>query len=150
MTATAEQLGVALPALLLIGLTFAVWILMYVERLAAMRRAGVRPQDLHSRTEARSLLQHTRAADNFHNLLEVPVLFYALTALVLLLDLRSLPFAPLAMTYVGLRVLHSAIHLTYNRVMHRFAVYAASTLVLMTMWFDTLRQVFSGWSGNDG
>ena len=150
MTATAGQLGIALPALLLIGLTFLVWILMYVERLAAMRRAGVKPQDLYSRTEARSLLQHTRAADNFHNLLEVPVLFYALTALVLLLDLASVPFAPLAMAYVGLRVLHSAIHLTYNRVMHRFTAYAASTLVLIAMWFDVVRQVFAAWSGNDG
>jgi hypothetical protein len=148
-TLSAVQVSVALPALLLIGLTFVVWVLLYVERLTEMRREGIRPQDVATRTEARAVLKRTRAADNFQNLLEVPVLFYALTAIVLLLDLRSAPFAPLAMTYVGLRVLHSAIHITYNRVMHRFTVHFVSTLVLIVMWFDVLRQVLAAWSNGD-
>lgn len=149
MTATPEQISVALPALLLIGLTFVVWVLLYVERLLEMRRRGIDPQDIAQRTQKQGVLTRTRAADNFNNLLEVPVLFYALTAIVLLLGLRSVPFAPLAMAYVGLRVLHSAIHITYNRVLHRFAVYATSTLVLIYLWVDAMRQVLSVWSAGN-
>jgi hypothetical protein len=146
---SAAQVSVALPALLLIGLTFVVWVLFYVERLVEMRREGIAAQDVATRTQARAALKRTRAADNLQNLLEIPVLFYALTAIVLLLDLRSAPFAPLAMAYVGLRVLHSAVHITYNRVVHRFIVYVASTVVLIVMWIDVLRQVLAAWSSGD-
>ncbi len=34
----------------------------------------------------------------------------------------------------GLRALHSLIHVTYNRVMHRFLVYVSSTVLLFGMW----------------
>ena len=40
----------------------------------------------------------------------------------------------LAWTYVGLRALHSLIQCTYNRVMHRFIVYALSSLTLLALW----------------
>jgi hypothetical protein len=146
---SAVQVSVAMPALLLIGLTFVVWVLFYIERLWEMRSEGIAPQAVATRTQARAALKRTRAADNLQNLLEIPILFYALTAIVLLLDLRSAPFAPLAMAYVGLRVLHSAIHITYNRVVHRFTVYFVSTLVLIAMWFDVLRQVGAAWSHAD-
>jgi hypothetical protein len=33
-----------------------------------------------------------------------------------------------------LRCIHSFIHLTYNRVTHRFAVYALSTVILFMLW----------------
>ena len=36
--------------------------------------------------------------------------------------------------YAELRALHSLIHVTCNRVVHRFAAYAASTLLLFGMW----------------
>ncbi len=146
MSIVVERISVALPALLLIGLSFIVWVLMYVERLGEMRRERIRPQQVASRGQSRLVLKQTRAADNFHNLLEMPVLFYTLTALVLMLGLPAEPFAALAMAYVGLRVLHSAIHITYNRVIHRFAVYVASSLVLLAMWIVVLRQLWLAWS----
>jgi hypothetical protein len=43
-------------------------------------------------------------------------------------------FVAAAWAYVGLRALHSLIHVTYNRVVHRFLVYVASTLLLFGMW----------------
>ena len=39
----------------------------------------------------------------------------------------------LAWAYVGLRVAHSLVQVTFNKVVIRFAVYAASTLVLMAL-----------------
>jgi len=150
MNLSSEQVSVVLPALLLMGVTFVAWFAMYIERIGEMRRERIHPQAVATRNLSRGKLQRTRAADNFSNLLELPVLFYALTALVLVLDVRSAIFAPLAMAYVGLRVLHSAIHISYNRVMHRFYVYVASSLVLMAMWLVVLVQVLGARGGIDG
>jgi hypothetical protein len=40
----------------------------------------------------------------------------------------------LAWTYVALRAIHSIIHLSYNRVVHRLVAYALSNFVLLAFW----------------
>jgi hypothetical protein len=35
---------------------------------------------------------------------------------------------------VGLRIVHTAIHLSYNNVAHRLIPFAASNVVLIAMW----------------
>ena len=40
----------------------------------------------------------------------------------------------LAWIFVALRVLHSAIHCSYNKVMHRFYAYVAGGMVLFALW----------------
>jgi hypothetical protein len=40
----------------------------------------------------------------------------------------------LAWAYVALRVLHSAVHLTYNHVIHRLVLFAASNGMLVVLW----------------
>ena len=39
-----------------------------------------------------------------------------------------------AWAYVALRIVHSLIHLTYNRVMHRLTAFAISSTVLALLW----------------
>jgi hypothetical protein len=39
-----------------------------------------------------------------------------------------------AWAYVRLRALHSAIHLTYNNVVHRLTAFALSNVVLAVFW----------------
>ena len=75
-----------------------------------------------------------QASDNFKNLFEVPVLFYALCAVLASAQDVSPLFVVGAWVYVALRCIHSFIHLTYNRVTHRFAVYALSTVILLMLW----------------
>ena len=38
------------------------------------------------------------------------------------------------LAYVALRITHSLIHLSYNRVRHRMLVFAVSNVVLIVMW----------------
>ena len=45
-------------------------------------------------------------------------------------QLNNATFLGLAWAYVAMRITHSSIHCTYNRVMHRFSAYAASLAVL--------------------
>ena len=72
----------------------------------------------------------------FMNLLEVPVIFYALVAFNLILGHVDQTVLALAWVYVGLRLVHSLIYLTYNHVIHRFAVFAISNFVVLAMIFN--------------
>jgi len=124
-----------IPLLALVFLTFLVWVFMYVTRLAEIKRKAIDPQSLDTRVHGQALLTDSPAqADNLKNLFELPVLFYVAVLLALVLMIQDQLLVQLAWSYVALRYVHSLVHCTYNRVMHRFIAYAASCLVLMFMW----------------
>ncbi len=124
-----------LPLLAQVALTFIVLARMYWLRLGEIQRRKIDPQSLANRHDASKRLSDSAAAsDNFVNLFETPVLFYAaiMTALILMIPDRSLVI--LAWMYVGLRALHSFIHTGANTVTSRFYVFLASCAVLLGMW----------------
>jgi hypothetical protein len=118
-----------LPLLAMVGLTLAVWVRLYVVRVREMKRSRINPQRLAGSAD-KGLLKDTRASDNFSNLFEVPVLFYALVLATIASGIADPALLVLAWAFVGLRALHSAIQCSYNRVMHRFTVYALGTVSL--------------------
>ena len=124
-----------IPLLALVFLTFVVWVYMYVTRLSEIKRKSIDPQTLDTRVHSQALLTDSAAqADNLKNLFELPVLFYVAVLLALELMLQDQLLVLLVWGYVALRYVHSLVHCTYNRVMHRFITYAASCLVLMLVW----------------
>jgi hypothetical protein len=124
-----------LPVLALVALTFAVWIYMYVARIGEMQRKKIHAQKLDTRVHAQALLTDSAVvADNLKNLFEVPVLFYTGVLLSMILMIQDSLLVQLSWGYVALRFVHSLVHCTYNRVMHRFIAYLASCLVLMLLW----------------
>lgn len=122
------------PVLAQVALTAAVWVALYVARLGEMRRRQIDPQRVADSRLAAGVLENVAAADNFRNLFEVPVLFYAAVPLLVLAGGADAAAVALAWAFVALRAVHSAIHLTYNRVVHRFLAYAASTLCVFALW----------------
>jgi len=44
----------------------------------------------------------------------------------------------LAWVYVALRIAHSLVHVSYNKVMHRLALFAISNVVVSVMWWVLL------------
>jgi hypothetical protein len=121
--------------LALVFLTFFVWIYMYVTRLSEIRRKRIDPQDLDTRVHGQALLtESSRQADNLKNLFELPLLFYVAALLSMVLMIQDQFLVELAWGYVALRYIHSFVHCTYNRVMHRFMAYAASCIVLIFIW----------------
>ncbi len=124
-----------LPLLALVFLTFLVWVYMYVTRLREIKRKSIDPQSLDTRVHSQALLTDSVAqADNLKNLFELPVLFYVAVLLTLVLMIQDQLLVQLVWGYVALRYVHSLVHCTYNRVIHRFIAYAASCLVLMLIW----------------
>ena len=128
------QTSIALPAVALVLLTAIVWVRLYVERIGEMRSRRIDPQSLATSALATGSLQRVQASDNFRNLFEMPVLFYALCAMLASAQYVAPFFVVGAWVYVALRCVHSFIHLTYNRVMHRFVVYVLSAAVLFVLW----------------
>ena len=126
---------IILPVLALVTLTFIVWIAMYITRISEMQRKRIHAQKLDSRVHAQALLTDSAVvADNLKNLFEMPILFYAGMLLSMVLMIQDLLLVQLAWGFVALRFIHSIVHCTYNRVMHRFVAYLASCLVLMLIW----------------
>lgn len=129
-----SQSQIFLPCVALVILTAIVWIRLYVERIGEMRARCIHPQAIATSREATQTLQHVNAADNFRNLFEVPVLFYVLCIALAVSQFVTPLYLWSAWIYVALRTAHSIVHLTYNRVMHRFVIYVLSTVLLFFMW----------------
>lgn len=124
-----------LPLLAQVLLTFLVWFYLYITRIAEMKRKNINPQALNARARMQELMvDSANPANNFQNLLEMPALFFLAVILSLLLLVQDQVLVILSWLYVGLRYVHSFIHCTYNRVMHRFQVYFISCIVLLLIW----------------
>lgn len=126
--------SIYLPALAMVLLTFVVWWRMYFMRIGQMKRERIHPQSVATSTQAAAKLTDSRAADNFRNLFELPVLFYLAVAVAAQAGLVTAPLLVLAWLFVALRIAHSWIQCTYNKVMHRFYVYVTGGMVLWAMW----------------
>ncbi len=70
---------------------------------------------------------------NFVNLFEMPVLFYVLCLASYVMHNVSEALLVLAWIYVVFRIVHSLIHVTYNKIIHRFSIYATSRFLLLAM-----------------
>jgi len=126
--------AILFPMLALVLLTMAVGIVMCRRRVAEMRAKRIPPQAVATATQMAARLSDTCAADNFRNLFETPVLFYAAVLTIYAAELTSPLYVTLAWVYVVLRLVHSAIHCTYNKVMHRLSVFMAAFLALSLIW----------------
>ena len=72
-------------------------------------------------------------SDNYTHLTEHPTLFYATALALALLAPDDRIALGLAWAYVGLRVAHSLVQTLYNRIMHRFAAFALSSMVAIAL-----------------
>ena len=129
-----EPAALLLPLVAMAGLTLAVWLRLYQVRFGEMARRRIEPQSIASSAARDATFQDTRASDNFRNLFELPVLFYAGVLAAVLVGTSDAVLAALAWGFVALRAIHSLIHCSYNRVVHRFAAYALGALVLFAFW----------------
>lgn len=124
--------SVLLPVLALVVWSLIVWVWMYATRIPAMQKAGINPDDARHPGSLDALPASVRqVADNYNHLMEQPTIFYALSFFTVLAGHDGGVAVTLAWAYVGLRVLHSLVQNTVNRVMVRFLVFSISTIVLI-------------------
>jgi hypothetical protein len=130
----ANHIQLIAACLAMVLLVFAVGGGMLFTRVQEMRRKRIHPQAVASSLKMAAHLEHVQVADNFRNLFEVPVLFFALAAIALATGYVPDWLVVCSWVYFALRLLHSFIHCTYNKVYHRLAVFLASFGLLVVMW----------------
>ncbi len=132
-----------MPLFALAGWTALILALIAVRRIGAGLAGRVRPADFRFGESAVVPPDVCLPNRNYMNLLELPVLFYVAGLIAFVTGQTSPLQSALAWAYVGLRVVHSLIHLSYNNVYHRLAAFALSNFVLLSLWL----QVFWGLHG---
>jgi hypothetical protein len=116
------------------ALTFVVALRMFRVRIAQIKREHIRLRSIATSREAAEKLTDSAPADNFRNLFELPILFYlALCIAFVTAQVNTLTLA-LAWAFVATRLVHSAVHCGYNRVIHRFYAYITGYFVLVALW----------------
>lgn len=113
------------------------WVWMYATRLPAMHRAKIDTANLVGGTgqNLESLLppQVQWKAHNYNHLMEQPTLFYAIAIALAVGGMGGGLNTQIAWVYVALRIVHSLIQVTVNRVMWRFLVFVLASIALLAL-----------------
>ena len=136
--------AILFPVLALVALTFAVGVRLYFVRVGAARAGRVKVKDFRLGESPEVPADVALPNRNLMNLLEMPVLFYVVSLACYVTHAVDGTTLGLAWGFVALRLVHSAIHLTFNHVGARFAAFAASNLVLLAMWIRLMVRVAWG------
>jgi len=132
------------PVVALVAWSMVIWAWMYITRLPAIRRARMKLDPNAPRGEQMSTLPADVRwkADNYNHLLEQPTLFYAVALSLALLGRGGGANLSLAWAYVGLRVLHSLVQTTWNKIEVRFSLFFLSSLALVALVVNACRAAF--------
>jgi hypothetical protein len=133
--------AIFVPMLALAGWTLAVMLLLGIYRFRAGAAGQVHYNDFRY-GESERVPPHVIVPNRaFMNLLQVPVLFYMVCFTMFLTQGVTEAFVDLAWGYFSLRVLHSLVYLSYNKVRHRFLLFAASNIIVVILWIQALVHV---------
>ena len=126
------------PFFATVFLAFLVWVYMYIRRISFITSRNISPKDLAvpGRLAQISPPSVSNPSDNFKNLFEIPVLFYALVLYLFVTKQVDTVYVNAAWVFFVFRALHSAIHCTFNLIMLRFYLYLFATLAV---WFIAIR-----------
>jgi len=134
------------PVVALAAWTMVMWLWMYATRIPAMNAAKVDPDKLARDPDAKldKLLppEVQWKAHNYNHLHEAPTVFYAVAIVLAIIGQGDGLNAQLGWAYLGLRIIHSLVQATVNKVIVRFFVFALSSLVLIALILHAVMAVF--------
>jgi len=122
------------PVVALFGLTALVWCLMVVRRNLATIRGKASLGYFQSFTSDAPAEWVERPARAYMNLLEAPILFYAVCAFMLGTGKFDSTQVALAWVFVLTRYVHAFIHIGFNYVPLRFVAFLAGSVTLAVLW----------------
>jgi hypothetical protein len=133
------MIGMAIlqPVVALAAWTMVMWFWMYATRIPAIGSAKV-DLDAMVRDPETSLddvlpVGVQWKAHNYNHLHEAPTVFYAIAIVLAIIGQGDGLNAQLGWAYVALRVIHSVVQATVNKVTLRFALFAMSSMVLFAL-----------------
>lgn len=129
------------PIFVMILLTFAMGIWMLVFRFRAVKERAVNPAYFLLNRGGKLPDYLAKVTQNFHNLLEMPPLFYTACLMVYVTQHTDLITLLLAWFFVIARCGHSFIHATYNNLRHRRWAFLVSIALLGALWIRLFIQL---------
>ena len=132
------------PVIALVIWTAVIWAWMYATRIPAIIKARMKLDPMAPRGQQMAQLpaQVRWKADNYNHLFEQPTLFYAVALSLAVLGDHSASSLALAWSYVALRIVHSLVQVTWNKIEVRFAIFFVSSLVLFALTYNAAVRVF--------
>jgi hypothetical protein len=131
------------PVIVLVFWTLAVLALVPLVRLRSMRRRQIGADDFRFGESVAVPPGVSLPNRAYMNLLELPVLFYVCCIVLFVTGGASYLTIAVAWVFVVFRIVHTVIHLTYNRVAHRTAAFSASIATLIVLWVFAAAHVFA-------
>jgi hypothetical protein len=123
------------PVVALAAWTMVMWFWLYGTRIPALTAAKVDPEELANdpKVTLDNVLppQVQWKAHNYNHLHEAPTVFYAVAITLAIIGQGDGLNAQIGWAYVGLRVIHSIIQATINKITLRFGIFALSSFCLM-------------------
>ena len=135
------------PVVVLAAWTMVMWFWLYATRLPAMSAhkvdldAAVNNPDMTLDKQLPAKVQWV--AKNYNHLHAAPTVFYAVCLVLAITGNGAGTGLKVAWAYVGLRVLHSLVQATINKVPVRFGLFALSSLCLMALVYRAAQVTFS-------
>lgn len=138
------------PVVALLVWSTVMWVWLYATRLPAMARAridglkmvGSTGKGLRDDLVAAGEERASWVADNYNHLMEQPTVFYAVALALAFMGQGSGFNATIAWAYVALRVAHSLVQVTVNRVAVRFGLFVLSNLALAMLVLHAAMSAF--------
>jgi hypothetical protein len=132
------------PVVGLVLWSFVMWAWLYATRLPAMLKLKIDydPRETNEAFSGRFPPQVRWKADNYNHLMEQPTLFYAICLTLAVAGGETAAAVILAWIYVGIRVLHSLVQAMVNKVVWRFGLFMAGSLVLLALTAVAAAAVF--------
>tara|TARA_B110000503_G_scaffold46022_1_gene75132 strand:+ start:1103 stop:1543 length:441 start_codon:yes stop_codon:yes gene_type:complete len=136
---------IILPLLVLVVWTLVMLAWMAAVRLPYMSEQKMAPEQGERTVELGAKLpKHIQSkADNYNHLLEQPTAFYATAIASAMIGLGDGLNLYLAWAYVVIRVVHSLVQATINKVMLRFSLFLLSTICLFVMAGNAMVQLLN-------
>ena len=129
------------PMFALVLLTFAVLVILFRARVAAVR-AGQLPVAYFRLYQGGEEPESTKKpARHLANLFETPVLFYVVCLAAMVTHADSLPMRLLAWAYVAARGVHAFVHIRGNRLSKRMWAYFVSLILLLALWITLVTAI---------
>ena len=122
-----------LPVIIHVLLIFVIAARMGRARVRAVRSGRVKISDI-ALDGAAWPDDVKKLANNYNNQFQLPVLWYAALALLLVTGLADMASVALSWVFVGTRLAHSWIHTGSNDVNQRFLAFAAGFACLAFLW----------------
>ena len=132
------ETAILAPAAVLAGWTMIVFLWLTARRMPAFAAAGIKVGSLPAGargvdTEAQFSSKAIWISHNYTHLMEQPTVFYPVVIVLALMGDNSALSVNLAWGYAGVRVLHSLWQANVNTIPVRFALFALSSLCLITL-----------------